>query len=152
MATHNTPAIEELRQKYVGVESSRVVVEVEKGAIKSFAEAIDDPNSLWNDEAQARSTRYGGIIAPPTFLRSLRAQHPEQLRDLPQDRLLDGGSEWEYFHPVRPGDQITGVTSIVDISDRAGRLGQMLFIITETRYTNQFDELVATQKSTSIKY
>ena len=152
MATQNPPTTEYLRQKYVGMEVYHAELAVEKGAIKSFAEAIGDPNPLWNDEAKARKSRYGSIIAPPTFLRSLRAEHPEQLRDLPFNRLLDGGSEWEYFQPVRPGDRITAVTLIVDVFDRAGRSGQMLFIITETKYTNQFGELVATQKSTSIKH
>ena len=97
--------------------------------------------------ASASFSLSGGFVG--TYL---RAEHPEQLRDLPFNRLLDGGSEWEYFQPVRPGDRITAVTLIVDVFDRAGRSGQMLFVITETRYTNQFGELVATQKSTSIKY
>ena len=55
----------------IGVESEAITHEVEKGAIIKFAQAIGDTNPLFNDEGVARQTRYGGIIAPPTFMRSL---------------------------------------------------------------------------------
>ena len=55
----------------IGVESEPRTSEVEKGAIIKFAEAIGDTNPIYNDEAAARESRYGGLIAPPTFLRSM---------------------------------------------------------------------------------
>ena len=91
----------------IGVESGPATHEVEKGAIKKFAEAIGDPNPLFTDEKAARQTRYGGLIAPPTFLRSMEPGPPKAPFAIPYDGLLDGGSEWEYFGPVRPGDRIT---------------------------------------------
>ncbi len=152
MATRSPFLTEEMRQRAIGIESKPAVVEVEKGAIKRFAEAVGDPNPLWNDEAAARKSRYGGPIAPPTFLRSIRLERPELPFDVPFTRLLDGGSEWEYFEPLRAGDRITAVAQIADVSERAGRLGPMLFIVIEMAYTNQLGELVATQRSTSIRY
>ena len=128
-------------------------MEVERGHIRAFAQAIEDPNPLWNNEAEARKTRFGGMVAPPTFLRAARTQRLEDLPpDFPYKRLLDGGSEWEYFEPVRPGDRITAVNRVVDIYSRAGQLGPMIFIVTETTYTNQFGQVAATQKNTSIRY
>ena len=62
----------EMREQAIGTESEPVTVDVEKGAILKFAQAIGDENPLWNDEAAARRTRYGGLIAPPTFLRPSR--------------------------------------------------------------------------------
>lgn len=44
------------------------MVEVEKGMIRGFAQAIGDSNPLWQDENYARRNRYSSIIAPPTFL------------------------------------------------------------------------------------
>jgi acyl dehydratase len=143
---------EEMRQQAVGVESPPVTMEVEKEAIVRFAEAIGDDNLLWNNEAAARQTRYGGLIASPTFLRSMRAIRPELPFELPFNRALDGGSDWEYFQPVRPGDRITAVARTTDIRERPGRLGLMIFITTEITYRNQFDEVVATQTNTSIRY
>ena len=56
----------------IGVESDPVVNEVERGAIIKFAQEIGDDSPIYNDEQVARETRYGGIVAPPTFLRSMR--------------------------------------------------------------------------------
>ena len=64
-------------RKQIGMQSEARVVEVERGAIRRFAEAIGDPDPLFNDEAAARKTRFGGMIAPPTFCRSLGAAIPE---------------------------------------------------------------------------
>ena len=152
MATQIPFLSEEMRQKAIGIESEPVVLEVEKGHIRRFAEAVGDPNPLWNDEAGARKSRYGGLIAPPTFLRSVRYDRPQLPYDTPFTRILDGGSEWEYLQPIRAGDCITTVARIADVSERVGRLGAMLFTILEISYTNQFGELVATQRSTGIRY
>ena len=142
----------EMRQQAIGLEGPPVTTEVEKGAIIKFAEAIGDDNPVFNDEAAARETRYGGLIAPPTFLRSVASSRPELPFDFPFNRRLDGGSEWEYFEPVRPGDRITAVARIEDISERKGRLGLMIIMSTVTTYRNQFDQVVATQITTGIAY
>ena len=139
-------------QQALGLESRPVTIEVEKGAIIKFAQAIGDDNPLWRDEAAARKTRYGGLIAPPTFLRSIGMVRPELPFDVPFHRLLDGGSDWEYFEPVRHGDRITAVARITDLRERAGRLGLMIFMTAVVTYRNQFDEVVATQTSTLIRY
>ncbi|MBM3926094.1 MAG: MaoC family dehydratase [SAR202 cluster bacterium] len=154
MSTHQAQKdISSLKKKYIGFVSKPVTMEVEKGHIRAFAQAVEDPNPLWNDEAVARNTRLGGMVGSPTFLRAIRTERLQELpADFPFNRPLDGGSEWEYFEPVRPGDIITGVTKIVDIFDKTGRLGQMVFVVTETTYTNQLGQRVATQKNTSIRY
>ena len=66
MAQAGSLVTDELR-KLVGVESEPEVWEIEKGAIIKFAQSVEDRNPLWNDEGEARKTRYGGMIAPPTF-------------------------------------------------------------------------------------
>jgi acyl dehydratase len=147
----NKYVTEEVR-KQIGLQSEAHVVEVERGAIRRFVEAIGDPNPVFHDEAAARKTRFGGIIAPPTFCRSLGAAIPEIKINMPQFRGLDGGSEWEYLEPIRPGDRIRVVTKIADIRESAGRLGAMVFITVETSYTNQHDQLCAVQRSTVIRY
>ena len=139
-------------RKQIGMQSEARVVEVERGAIRRFAEAIGDPDPLFHDEAAARKTRFGGMIAPPTFCRSLGAAIPEIKIGMGEFRGLDGGSEWEYFVPIRPGDQITVVSKVADIRESEGRLGPMVFIVAETRYTNQFDELCVIQRTTTIRY
>ena len=141
-----------MQQQAVGLESRPITMEVEKGAIIRFARAIGDDNPLWTDEAAARQSRYGGLIAPPTFLRSMGMVRPELPFDVPLHRLLDGGSDWEYFEPVRPGDRITAVARITSLRERTGRLGLMIFMTAVVTYRNQFDGVIATQTSTSIRY
>jgi acyl dehydratase len=143
---------DEMKRAIVGRASEAVSQTVEQGAIRRFAEAIEDTNPLWTDEAQARRSRYGGIVAPPTFLRSL----PRAILQVPEldslTRVLDAGSEWRYEEPARVGDVITAVTTVQNVSQRTLSIGPAVFVVAETRYTNQLGQLVATQRSTMIRY
>ena len=152
MSTAPSFLTEEMRRAAIGQKSAPRTMDVEKGAIIKFAEAIGDENPVYNDEEAARASRYGGLIAPPTFLRSALSARPELPFDVPFERVLDGGSDWEYFEPVRPGDRITAVSRIEDINERNGSIGLMLIQTIVITYTNQFDQVVATQTNTSIRY
>lgn len=143
--------IEELR-KLIGTEGQPVVIEIEKGMIRKFAEAIEDPNPLWQDEEYARKSRYGGLVAPPEILCSVMfsggASRPEI--PLPYKRILDGGGEWEFFLPLKPGDVITSVTKFADVYMREGKAGKMIFQVFETIHRNQRGEIVAKSRGTLI--
>ena len=145
-------AITQQMRDDIGVESDPVTYEVEKGAIIKFAQAIGDPNAVFNNENSARRTRHGGLIAPPTFLQSLLPTPPKVEVRSPYPAVLDGGSEWEYFEPVRQGDRVTVTTKTTEIFERPGRLGNMVFSVREFRYVNQFGTVVATQRRTGISY
>ena len=146
-----TAALEEIK-KLVGMESAPASYLIEKGHVRRFAEAIGDPSPLFSDEVKARQSRYGGIIAPPTFLRNCPSgPFPLPIRS-PFTRALDGGSDWEYFEPVRPGDTITSVQKFSGVETRQSRLGTMMITARETRYTNQLGQLVAVQRSHGISY
>ena len=43
---------------------------VERGKIREFADAIGDPNPIYRDPGYAEKSASGGIIAPPTLLRT----------------------------------------------------------------------------------
>ncbi len=149
--TQSSVITQEMRDA-IGVESEPYVNEIEKGAIIRFAEAIGDDNPIFRDEVLARRSRYGGIIASPTFLRSLKSGPARVQVESPHTQRLDGGSEWEYFEPVRPRDRITVTTSLKEVTERVGRLGIMLLMIRETKYVNQLGQLAAIQRSTGIGY
>ena len=65
---------------------------------------------------------------------------------------LDGGMEVEYGVRMRTGYVITSVRRLSEYGEREGRLGLMLFTVTEDNWTNQNDELVKTSRSTLIRY
>ena len=51
----------------IGRESEPFVAEVEKNAIRRFAEAIGDPNPIYAEEEAARAAGFPTLVAPPTF-------------------------------------------------------------------------------------
>jgi acyl dehydratase len=145
--------VDEEALKQIGKVGEPRSYDVERGAIRRFAEAIGDPNPLFNDEQEARHV-FGGMVAPPTFCRTMGSPVPNvTLKNMGENfRGLDGGSDWEYFQPIRPGDRITVQSKLVDLRESEGRLGPMIFTTIETTYTNQFGELCVTQRSTGIRY
>lgn len=149
MNSQNTVITLEMRDA-IGVESEPVTYEVEKGALRRFVEAIEDPNPVYSDERAARAGRYGGLIAPPTFLDSMISGPMGVPFENPYKGSLEGGSRWWYFEPVRPGDRITVTSRIAEIYERRGRLGNMLFVVREIGYTNQFGKSVAGRLRTAI--
>lgn len=147
-----TPAI----RAAIGIASKPYAFTVEQGDIARYAAAIGDANPRYRDEALGRKGRFGGIVAPPTYLIVMRILETEAFRDvkpdLPLSRSLDGGSEWRYGEPIRPGDRLVATKMLVDAYERAGTLGRMLFLVGEITYRNQFDEVVAVQRDTAIYY
>lgn len=138
----------------VGVDSEPLAYEIEKGAIKKFAEAIEDPNPLWQDEDFARKTRYSSIIAPPTFITSLRAFDALSrfLAESPVKRIINGGNEIEYFQPVKVGDKIAVTQRIADLREREGKLGRTVIITLEATFRNQKGEVAAKARTAILAY
>ena len=153
--TRNETLTEEQRQSVIATKYEPATMEIEKSHITAFARAIGDDNPLWTDEHAARRSRHGGLIAPPTFTRmigqALRTRE-SGVYALPGTVQVDGGSEWNYFEVIRPGDRITLHRRNVDVYVREGSAGPLFFVIGESRFVNQFGETVTTMKSTTIRY
>ena len=140
----------EFDRSALGVESAPVSYDVEKGAIRKFAEAIGDDDPIYVDEQAARAAGFKTIVAPPTFLCTFRAQELPDLK-LQYGRVrLNGGNEYEYYQPIYAGDTITLTAQYADVSERSGRTGSMVFVITELTFKNQHGEVVATGRNTGI--
>jgi len=159
--------LEDLR-KQIGIEGPPVTVEIEKGMIRRFVHAVDDPNPLWRDEEYAKKTKYGGIIAPPYLISAAMFLTPPTDPKAPTGYMgppvpgmqfpknvkgiLDGGGEWEMFKPLKVGDVITSRTKLANIYERAGKMGKMYFYAAETNMVNQRNEQVAKATGTLILY
>lgn len=93
----------------VGLETAPTTTEIDKSLIRKFAIAIGDPNPLYCDEAHARTTRFGGIVAPPTFVSALMTGHwPEiVMRGLPFEKELHLEDKVTLDRDIRPGDVLT---------------------------------------------
>ena len=145
----------ETQERVLATEYEPATFDVEKSHITSFAHAIGDDNLLWNDEAAARRSNYGGLIAPPTFTRmifnALRPPGTEQY-PLPGTVQLDGGSQWRYFEPIRPGDRITQFRKITEVYERRGSTGPLIFILGHCRFVNQFDQTAVELNTVTIRH
>jgi acyl dehydratase len=143
---------EEMRQQAIGLQGNPTTIEVEKGMIRRFCEAIGDNNPLWQETEEAKLGPYKGMVAPPGLFHTLMfvGHRPELPFELPLKRILDGGGEWEYLVPVTPGEKLTSVTRIADVTEREGGSGPMVFLVRETTWTNRRGEVVARSKGTTI--
>ena len=137
--TTATSVIERLKAR-IGVAGAPVTEDVEAGQVRRFVEAIGDPNPRWEKEA------------PPTFLVALAAVsiHMPEAEEYGKG-WLNGGNRFEYFAPVMIGDRITATGQIVDVYEKEGSGGNLLFIIRETTYVNQRGEQVAKVRGTMIR-
>lgn len=139
----------------LGVESEPSVYEIEKEPIRRWAEAIGNLNPLYHDEEYARSKGYRSLLAPPAFIGNydfpIKASRRRSLGDI-STRNLNGGNEYEFFKPAQAGDVLMATSKLVQLYEREGRLGKMIFMVYEDTYKNQENELVAKARWTGIAY
>lgn len=139
--------IPEEAKKMVEQALEPLVIEIEKGAIREFARALEDPNPLWQDAEYARKSEYGGIIAPPTFVLGLGlSELQEFMMRLPLGDLkrpMAEGIDLELFEVVRAGDTITVTIRLAELIEKETKLGRMVLMVGERSFTNQKGKLVA---------
>jgi len=149
--------------KLIGKAGDTVIMEVEKGAIRRYADAVGDFNPIYWDEEYAKNSRYGSIVAMPGFLgwptrwpeagptfSKLREELVATVGQAGYKRGLDGGIEYEFFSPIRAGDVLEALPRIASITERETKTGTLVFTVTETTYTNQNAELAAKVRHTLI--
>jgi hypothetical protein len=122
----------------VGATSEPETFEVERGAIRKFAEAIGDAHPAYAS----------GEIAPPTFPTTFRCRIPGV--NLPPARILHGGEEFIYERPIRAGDRIVCLRRVVDTYVKKGGSGTLNFLITEQEGRDPDGNLVYRSRSTAI--
>ena len=134
----------------LGVESAPVSYDVEKGAIRKFAEAIGDEDPIYYDAEAAQAAGLKTIVTPPTFLCTFRARELPDLKITFGRVRLNGGNAYEYYQPVYAGDTITVTAQYADVVERTGRTGNMVFVFTELTFRNQHGDVVAKGRNTGI--
>ena len=139
-------------KRSIGVESSPITYGVGASDITDFTDAVGDYNEIYRDRKLAKRRGLNNIVAPPTFLRTLKGDSSENNPEHLEAHLLDGGSEWDYFEPILPGDNITVVDKLLNVLERKGKLGAMFIWTREFKYTNQHSKVVAIHKWTRITY
>ncbi|MFQ5915311.1 MAG: MaoC family dehydratase N-terminal domain-containing protein [Nitrospinota bacterium] len=127
---------------------------VERGKVREFADALEDPNPIYRDPEYAASTPFGGILAPPTFLRTFLYETRDAVNALDVkdwSYLVHGEQEFEYLAPLLAGDVLTGQDRILKIFQKQSRRGGTLtFAVIESIFHNQRGEKVQVARRTLI--
>lgn len=121
-------------------------VTMEKDKMIAFAKEYDNI-PLHTDEEYAKSTPFGGLIAPGVM--SFMAVWSNYLKvDFFGDELLAGRStRMEWFKPVYAGDVLTGKAEITNLVRRNARNGLVELTI---NIHNQNGDLVITDVTESV--
>jgi len=156
-----TPDMEERKGVWGGETTS---YPISQSDIRKWAIAIywgETPPRLFWDEEYAKTTKWGGIVAPEDFnpfawtIRTTQmapagaqpGQKPEK-----GGNILNGGMVDTFGVRMRPGDVITARMRLSHWEEREGRHGLMLYSYSHLQWTNQNGEVVKDRMSTLIRY
>ena len=145
--TINDAALEDLRRR-IGVKIVHTlepwVSEANRDAIRHYAHGIGDDNPLWCDPEYAQNTRYGTIIAPPSFLYAANRIVSGYVGGLPGVHAMFAGTDWTWLLPIRRNDEIKSAAYLKDLIVRqtrfAGRAVQQIYHVD---FYNQRDKKIA---------
>lgn len=135
------------------------IFEVERGAIRRFADAVGDPNPLYHDLEYARKSKYGEIIAPLGFhgwpmkggLMEMMGSIMGPVMNAGYPVLLDAGIELESFVPIRAGDILCSYSTVTNIAEKTTKSGKgMLVLTTEMNFINQNGDKALVERSSLI--
>ena len=127
--------------------------------LRRYADAIGDFNPRFRDSDYAKATKYGCLIAQPTFLSSA-AHHLDHLahEEISEGRPagyqtagargFNSGNEWEYFRPVLEDDRLdfNGIGPIDAKIVKSKFSGQMMVTTGICQYRNHRGEVLALVK------
>ena len=114
-----------------------------RDAIRHFVRGIGDPNPLWVDREYAAKARWGGIIAPPTFLYSVYWTSG-RTGGLPGVHGIHAGNDWVWRRPILLDDEITVQEQFTGLEEKHGEFAGRVFIQSSiSTYRNQRGEVVA---------
>ena len=158
--------IARLRQK-VGIQHNKPTpphnYEVTFDGTRHFAFGYGDENPLWCDREYGKTTRWGGLIAPPNFLYTMGEPAappltPEQKQTLKGDPLAGLGSyqavmEFEWWRPLKLGDQLKQRSALIGVAvkENSKFSGRSVAETNGYIYQNQDGELIAIQRGTWIR-
>lgn len=151
---------------------------IEASHIMMFARSVGDDNPVYYDEAHAKTTEPGSIIAPPTFAQASAQFDPDYpLRPKVGQPWFGSGKEpsgikresggsgggggggglhaeqhFEYHRHLKPGDVLTATTKPGETWEKESkRAGKLIFSESVTEYRDQSGELVITARGVGVR-
>lgn len=113
-----------------------------RDTIAHYCNGIGDYNPLFVEPEYASKTKFGHLLAPPTFLYSV--YWAAQGRGMPGVHAWHSGDKWEFYKPISEGDIFTYTNEMVDVQVKESLMaGKTVIQYHDIRYYNQKEELVA---------
>ncbi len=127
-------ALEALR-RLIGVPIVETVepwcYEVTRDNIRHYAHGIGDNNPLWCEPEYAATTRYGDVIAPPSFVFALNRILSGYVGGLAGVHAMWAGADLTWFSPLARGTEIVATAYLKDLVEHqtrfAGRAIQQIY-------------------------
>jgi acyl dehydratase len=105
--------------------------EATRDNIRHYAHGIGDDNPLWCDPDYGRTTTFGDVIAPPSFLFACNRIISGYCGGLPGVHAMWAGADWSWFKPIRRNDVISTQAHLKDLIEHetrfAGRSVQQVY-------------------------
>ncbi|NHO65645.1 hypothetical protein G8770_08840 [Aestuariicella hydrocarbonica] len=125
--------------------------------IRRWVQAMHYPNRIHYDPDFAAESRFGRMVAPQSFPVSMDDAHgtgPSCIGCIPNSHLVFGGDEWWFEGPrVFAGDMLHNHRVPFDYVVKDTKFaGPTCFQRGDNYYYNQDGDLIAKQRSTSIRY
>ena len=125
--------------------------------IRRWVQAMHYPNRVHYEDEFAAQSRFGRIVAPQSFAVATDDGHgtaPACVGLIPNSHLIFGGDEWWFHGPrIYGGDLIHNERVPLDYVVKDTKFaGPTCFQRGDNRYYNAQGDLIATQRSTSIRY
>lgn len=132
-----------LDRNAVGRTTPPTLNEVEKGAIRRFAESLGDYNPSYFDAEYARASGFAGIVAPPSFPLSFSSSvDMRELLGVPSKHLLLAEWSAEYERPIVAGDRLLLTSRVVDVAERPSPAGRVEIATVDDEARDQNGQLV----------
>lgn len=140
-----------LDRRFIGKSYPAALNEVEKNAIRRFADALGDPNPLYWDEEVAKQAGYRSLLAPPTFPATFGgSEDVVALLGLGNRSVLVGEQSYEYHEPICAGDRVMVTSRVVDIYEKVGTGGTMDFAVIEDEGRDEKNNLIYRGRRTMV--
>ncbi len=151
----------------IGKRGEATTLEVDKLQVRLFARSVGHVDPIYYDEAAAKAAGYRSLPCPAGYLgtpiydprnsdptfggRRGAGAGPQPSR--PLTRVLNGGTEIEYFDDICAGDVLESSSYVSDLQERKGSIGDMLITTSKTEYKRKTDgKVVAVMTGTGIRY
>lgn len=118
--------------------------EATRDNIRHYAHGIGDDNPLWCNPDYAAKTKYGGIIALPSFLFATSRIVSGYVGGLPGVHAMWSGADWTWHKPVQRNDVISTEAHLKDLIEHETRFaGRAIQQIYHVDFFNQEGDKVA---------